>query len=648
MCGLTGYWSPSVQLEEMEEVIRSMAISLYHRGPNDGGIWLDQSAGLAFGHRRLAILDLSPEGHQPMLSPDSRYVLIFNGEIYNYIELRDQLLSLGHRFRGHSDTEVMLAAFCQWGIKPAVEKFVGMFAFALWDRQSHCLHLGRDRFGEKPLYYGWMGKTLLFGSELKALKAHPHWQGTIDRNALALFVRYGYVPSPHCIYQNIYKLPPATLLTLSQPVPRTLPEPQPYWSMSVALERGRDEPFRGDPVEAVTELERLLRYAISQQMVADVPLGAFLSGGIDSSTIVALMQSQSNVPVKTFTIGFNQSAYNEANHAKAVAYHLGTDHTELYLSPKEVQDVIPSLPNLYDEPFADPSQIPTFLVSQLARQQVIVSLSGDGGDELFGGYSRHLWANRIWQQIGWLPPAARNSLAKAMLKVSPSSWDKTFEQLSWLLPQSLHQRLPGNKIHKVARTLAFSDQANLYQKLCSRWLDEPPLVIDTLEQPDLATSRISLPSQLKYFEWMMAMDATGYLPDNILTKVDRASMGVSLESRVPFLNHQLVEFSATLNSELKIHQGQSKWILRKLLYKYVPQALVERPKMGFGLPLNDWLRSDLKDWAGELLCGERLSQEGWFHPESIRQKWNEHLSGYYNWENHLWPLLMFQMWKERN
>ncbi|MEM9804834.1 MAG: asparagine synthase (glutamine-hydrolyzing) [Cyanobacteria bacterium P01_D01_bin.56] len=648
MCGITGYWSQPANSEKMTAIAERMTSTLRQRGPDDSGTWVDETTGLSLGHRRLAILDLSPEGHQPMMSDNGRYVLVFNGEIYNFSDLRQQLLNLGHGFRGYSDTEVMLAGFCQWGVKMALERFVGMFAFALWDRQNRCLHLGRDRLGEKPLYYGWLGQTLLFGSELKALKAYPKWQGQIDRGALALFVRYGYVPAPYSIYQGIYKLPPATLITFAQPGPSPQPQPQPYWSVVKTFQQGQASPFQGNTQDAINQLEHLLSDAIGQQMLADVPLGAFLSGGIDSSTIVALMQTQSSYPVKTFTIGFHEDAYNEAEYAKAVAQHLGTNHTELYVNPEEALAVIPNLPSLYSEPFADASQIPTFLVSQLARQQVTVSLSGDGGDELFGGYNRYLWAESAWRSLGWIPSGAKQILFQAMTRLSPETWNALFQKkLNSFLPWKLQQQLPGDKLHKLARVLAFDSREDLYQKICSLWLGTSDLVYDAPEYVTNLTSRNSWWDEFSYTEWMMVMDILTYLPEDILTKVDRAAMGVSLESRIPFLDHRVVEFASALPLDLKIRQGQSKWLLRQVLYKHVPKQLIERPKVGFGVPLDTWLRHELRDWAEDLLSERRLREDGWFQIQPIRQKWQEHLLGHRNWQYYIWNVLMFQAWLEQ-
>lgn len=643
MCGITGFWQYNQKIN-LQQAIQQMSRQLYHRGPDDGGSWIDENTVIALGHRRLSILDLSPEGHQPMLSANDRYVMVFNGEIYNFQPLRENLLKLGHKFRGHSDTEIMLACFCQWGIKASVEKFIGMFAFAVWDKQERQLYLGRDRLGEKPLYYGWLGQNFVFASELKALKAHPHWQGEINRDSLTMFFRYNYIPAPHCIYDNIYKLPPGTLLTLS--APHLQPEIVAYWSIENVIKNAQENPFTGNEDEAINTLEELLKDAIAQQMIADVPLGAFLSGGIDSSTVVALMQSQSSQKIKTFSIGFTEEAYNEAQHAKAVANYLQTDHTELYVTPQQARDVIPKLPNLYDEPFADSSQIPTFLVSQLAKQKVTVSLSGDAGDELFGGYNRYFWGNNIWQKIGWTAPAIRQVMSKFLTTFSPSKWTQIGEKFQPFLPNQLQTRLLGDKIYKLAEVLAVPDQFALYQRLISHWQNPETLVINGKEP---ITQLQKPPLNLANFiEQMMYLDSVTYLSDDILTKVDRAAMGVSLESRVPFLDHRVVELAWQLPLNLKIRGNQGKWILRQILYKYVPQKLIERPKMGFSVPIDRWLRLELRDWAESLLDSNKLKEQGFLNYQPIQKKWQEHLSGNNNWQYLLWDVLMFQLWLQEN
>jgi asparagine synthase (glutamine-hydrolysing) len=632
----------------MQATVRQMSDTLLHRGPDDEGSFVDEAAGLALGFRRLSIIDLSPEGHQPMTSKDGRYVLIFNGEIYNFQELRRELEDLGHGFRGHSDTEVMLAAFTQWGFEPAIKRFNGMFALALWDKRERVLRLTRDRIGEKPLYYGFSGSTFLFGSELKALRAHPDFKAEINRDALALFLRYNYIPAPYSIYQGIYKLTPGTYLSLNERCSSLgqLPEPRAYWSAREAAEAGTASPFEGTQSQAITELEALLTDAVGLRMVADVPLGAFLSGGVDSSTVVALMQAQSSQPVKTFSIGFTEEAYNEARHARAVAEHLKTDHTELYVTPEDAMAVIPRLPSLYDEPFSDSSQIPTFLVSQLARRHVTVSLSGDGGDELFAGYNRYLLGESVWNKISWMPKGSRAVAAGALTTVSPRAWDRAFTGLKPFLPSRLQHTRAGDRLHKLAEILTVSDVEAMYMNIVSHWKQPTRLVPGSSEPRTILTDARAWANLPGIIQRMMYLDAVTYLPDDILVKVDRASMGVSLEARVPFLDHRVFEFSWRLPLSWKIREGQSKWPLRQILYKYVPRELIERPKMGFGIPVGEWLRGPLRDWAESLLDEGRLKREGLLNAEPVRRKWEEHLRGVRNWQYYIWDVLMFQGWLE--
>ena len=623
-----------------------MTDTLIHRGPDDGGVWEDTRSGVALGNRRLAIVDLSPEGHQPMHSASGRYVLAFNGEIYNFWALREELEGLGHLFRGHSDTEVMLAAFTEWELEGALERFNGMFAFALWDREERSLYLARDRLGEKPLYYGWMGETFLFSSELKALKVHPTFRGEISRNALTLYLRYQYIPAPYTIYEGISKLSPGTRLTIDEA--GNVSGPVPYWSAKEAAERGVTNPFSGSDTEAVDELDGMLRDSVRMRMVADVPLGAFLSGGIDSSAVVAAMQSQSDRPVRTFSIGFYEEEYSEAEHAKAVARHLGTEHTELYVTPEEAMSVIPKLPTLYDEPFSDPSQIPTYLVSQLARRHVTVSLSGDGGDELFAGYNRYFWVESIWGKVGWMPQGLRSALAEALTAVSPQGWERAFKKLGPVLPTKARQRIPGDKLHKLAEVLTVKNPEAMYLNLVSLWKRPDAVVIGGSEPLVTLTDPGQWADLPDLTQRMMYLDTVTYLPDDILVKVDRASMGVSLEGRVPFLDHRLVEFAWRVPLGMKIKDGKSKWLLRQVLNQYVPKKLIERPKMGFGVPIDAWLRKPLRGWAEALLDERRLRREGFFDPRPIREKWAEHLSGKRNWQYPLWDVLMFQAWLEEN
>ena len=642
MCGLTGIFSPAGLGQDAAEITRRMADALVHRGPDDAGVWVDAAAGIALGHRRLSILDLSPAGHQPMVSPGGRYVIAFNGEIYNHLDLRAALPNVA--WRGHADTETLLAAVEAWGIEATLKKLTGMFAFALWDRETRSLMLARDRLGEKPLYYGWQGDVFLFGSELKALRAHPAWRGGIDRNALADYMRYGYVPLPQSIYQGIAKLLPGTWLTLTSDTPATVsPTPTFYWrALDAAHAAVRDDLDDG---AATAELDAHLRRAISGQMLADVPLGAFLSGGIDSSTVVALMQAQSARPVRTFTIGFNESGYDEAQHAKAVAAHLGTEHTELYLSAQDALAVIPRLPQMYDEPFGDSSQIPTYLVAAMARQHVTVALSGDGGDELFGGYNRYFWGRSIWQRIGTLSIPLRRMLGGMMTTLSPSTWDK----LGGALPSRLRQPTLGDKIHKLASVIDVANPEVLYQRLISQHRETGSIVIGAgvpADAPQWADSEMAAFTRQDFTERMMFHDLVGYLPNDILTKVDRAAMAVSLETRVPLLDHHVAEFAWQLPLHMKIRHGQGKWLLRQVLYRYVPKELIERPKQGFGVPIDAWLRGPLREWAEALLDESRLRREGFLHPTPVREKWEEHLSGRRNWQYWLWNVLMFQAWLE--
>lgn len=645
MCGITGFLDLSrrTATEAAQRTAWRMLDTLTHRGPDDGGVWVDAGNGIALANRRLAIVDLSPEGHQPMHSACGRYAIAFNGEIYNYRSLMEELGKLGHAFRGHSDTEVMLAAFVQWGLEGALERFNGMFAFALWDKKERALHVARDRMGEKPLYYGRMGQTFLFGSELKALKAHPGFRAGIDRGALSLYLRHNYVPAPYSIYEGVYKLPPGTVMTLSQASRR---DPVPYWSVQKAAERGAADTLEGSATEVVERLDGLLRDSVGLRMVADVPLGAFLSGGIDSSTVVAQMQAQSERPVRTFSIGFHEEEYSEAEYAKAVARHLGTEHTELYVTPEEARAVIPKLPTLYDEPFSDSSQIPTYLVSELARRHVTVSLSGDGGDELFAGYNRYFWGRNIWGTVGWIPPGLRGTAAGVLTAVSPQGWDRAFKKLWPALPTGVRQRNPGDKLHKLAEVLTVKNPEAIYLGLVSHWKRPDSMVVGGSEPPTALTDPNIWADLPDFTRRMMYLDMMTYLPDDILVKVDRASMGVSLEGRVPYLDHRVVEFSWRVPMKMKIKDGKGKWLLRQVLDRYVPRELIERPKMGFGVPIDSWLRGPLREWAEDLLDEGRLRREGFFDPRPIREKWTEHLSGRRNWQYHLWDVLMFQAWLE--
>ncbi|HYE29633.1 MAG TPA: asparagine synthase (glutamine-hydrolyzing) [Allosphingosinicella sp.] len=647
MCGIAGYFGGRFDsgAPGARALLGRMAGAIAYRGPDSAGAWVDAEHKVALGHRRLAILDLSPAGEQPMESPSGRFVTVYNGEIYNHLDLRERLPG---PWRGHSDTETLLAAIEAWGVEKALTECAGMFALALWDRQEKVLILARDRLGEKPLYYGRQGAgadaAFLFASELKALAPHPAFRREIDRKALALFTRFNYVPAPYSIYSGIAKLPPGSFLTVR--AGQAEPAITRYWSAAEVAAEGAADPADIGPDEAVDGLERVLSKAVAQQMISDVPLGAFLSGGVDSSTIVALMQAQSSRPVKSFSIGFHERAYNEAEHAASVARHLGTDHTELYLMPEDALAVIPALPSIYDEPFADASQVPTLLVSRLARRQVTVALSGDGGDELFAGYNRYRLAARNWRRIARVPRPVRSAVARGLLALSPERWNRVAGAVAPLLPASARLAVPGEKLHKAAGVLASGSAEELYQGLVSSWRDPAELVVGGAEPPTLGDDATARLSGLGVCERMMALDMLTYLPDDILAKVDRAAMSVSLETRVPMLDHRVVEFAWRLPLDLKLRGGESKWVLRQLLYRHVPRALIERPKMGFGIPIDAWLRGPLRPWAEALIGEERLRREGYFRPGPIRRAWEAHQSGQANMQYHLWAILMFQAWLE--
>ena len=683
MCGITGFWAPDHQsAESLKNVARNMADSLRHRGPDDAGVWVDADRGLALGHRRLAILDLSPAGHQPMASSSGRYVVSFNGEIYNHLELRKDLdcdilgglastvvgseLSYGAPnviWRGHSDTETLLAGFERWGIEATLQRCVGMFAIALWDKHANTLTLARDRFGEKPIYYGWVGsdaaKTFVFGSELKALRAYPGFVSRVSREALAQYLRFMYVPAPLSIYESIYKLEPGCLLTL--PGLRHGIQITRWWSLADAVQAGARDPIE-DEAEAVNLLEVQLGEAVRLQSLADVPLGAFLSGGVDSSAIVALMQKQSSFPVKTFTIGFEEAPYDESNYARAVAQHLGTLHSELYVTTADARNVIPQLPTMYDEPFADSSQIPTYLVSKAARQHVTVALSGDAGDELFGGYNRYFWGPRIWNRLAWIPSPVRKTLGSAIAALPTASWDILGAPLNVLLPGAHGITRLGDKAHKLAERLRnVRDLDDLYTSLVTEWQVPSALVQQEIgssfamrDNEQLALGRGETSAAVREspcidpVERMMYRDIMTYLPDDILLKVDRAAMACSLETRVPFLDHRVAELAWRLPLHMKIRGNTGKWALREVLYKYVPRELIERPKMGFGIPVGMWLRGPLRDWAEALLDPVRMNRQGYLKPEPIQTVWQQHLKGHYDWTSRLWSVLMFQAWLEEN
>jgi asparagine synthase (glutamine-hydrolysing) len=639
MCGIAGFLDPKRRSGDnaLKALAASMAGALRHRGPDAQGVWVDADAGAALGHARLSIIDLSEAGAQPMHSANGRFVLSYNGEIYNAGELRAELERAGHKFRGHSDTEVLVEGFAAWGVGATAERTIGMFAFAVFDRKERVLTLARDRLGIKPLYWGRVDARVAFASELKALAALPEFAPEIDRQALAAYLCTGYVPAPASIYRGIHKLEPGSLLEIRADGET---RGERYWSLLDVATRGQAALLDIDDEEASERLEKLLTDAVTRRMVADVPLGVFLSGGIDSSIVTALMQANSSAPVKSFSIGFHEAEYNEATQAKAVAAHLGTDHTELYVTAAEAQSVVPKLPQIYDEPFADASQIPTFLVSEMTRKHVTVALSGDGGDELFAGYNRYGLGLRVAQALRFLPGPFASCLSSVIGALPPSAWDRAFG----IVPSGMRPRLVGEKLQKLAAVLG-EEADDYYRTLVSPWGQAWSLVKGASRPEPAAFSERVRARFDDELSWMQYADSVTYLPDDILTKVDRASMAVSLEARVPLLDHRVVSFAWQLPEEFKIRDGQGKWLLRQLLHKYVPRKLVERPKMGFGVPIDAWLRGPLKDWAEGLLEPEAMARNGLLDPAPIQEKWAEHQSGRRNWAHFLWNVLMFEAWR---
>ncbi|MYN11828.1 asparagine synthase (glutamine-hydrolyzing) [Pusillimonas sp. TS35] len=628
MCGLAGFYTSDTSCPR-EQAGLMMAEAIAHRGPDDTGIWSDDRCGLTLAHKRLAILDLSPAGHQPMHSACRRYALVFNGEIYNHLSLREQLAREGAApsWRGHADTETLLACFAAWGVEKTLQAAIGMFAIALWDKQNQTLTLARDRLGEKPLYWGWLGGNLYFGSELKALKAHPAFRADINRDAVAMLLRHGYIGAPHSIYRGIHKLQAGSYVqialytdALAQARVGGPEQARRYWHVRQAMEHARENPFTGSDDEAVQAMTDSLNNSIRGQMLSDVPLGAFLSGGIDSSLIVALMQAQSSQPVRTFTIGFDDPRYNEAEHADAVARHLGTQHTQMFVRPKDAQDMIPDLPGIYDEPFADSSQLPTLLVCKLAREHVTVALSGDAGDELCGGYNTYRFVPTLWKRMRRVPGPLRRAVAGSL------------------------DLMPSEASGKFAALLRSSSREAFFRQLSSHW-DRPEDIALAASEPATAYSDPSQwPDDASYEEWMMAVGAQSYMADDILVKVDRAAMANSLEVRVPMLDHRFAELAWRMPLHMKIRNGQGKWLLRQILYKHVPPELIERPKKGFSVPLGDWLRGPLREWAESLLAHDRLQNDGYLHPGPIRAAWQRHLAGKSDNAGKLWNVLMFQAW----
>ena len=635
MCGISGFFSKTSST--FNNAILKMNSAIFHRGPDSNNFWQDKNSGIVFGHQRLSIIDLSTKGNQPMVSNSGRFIITYNGEIYNHLEIRKDLKKINSniKWKSNTDTETLLEALEFWGIEKTLSKIDGMFAFGIWDKKTRNLILARDRIGEKPLYFGWQGKgdnkVFIFGSELKALKAHPEFNGEIYRDAIALQLRHNSIPDPYSIYKDIYKLLPGHYLQLKEDDLKRnlLPTPKPYWSLTKSAIYGNSNQLTLSEADIQKDLEKYIKNSVKKQMISDAPIGAFLSGGIDSSTIVALMQSQSNHPIRTFTIGFSENDFNEAQYAKKIAKHLGTNHTELYVSSKAAMDVIPKLPTIYDEPFSDSSQIPTFLLSQLAKPHVKVALSGDGADELFCGYDRYISTNNRSKKLNLIPLSLRKILAYGIKSISPNNWI-------------------GYKMHKGANALEAETLSNLYYILCSQWQDPTKTVINSKEPSTLLTNLKPELKGLNSQQEMMVLDFITYLPNDILVKLDRATMASSLETRVPFLDHKLIEYVWTIPHSLKLKKGDGKWILKQILNQYDPKNLTERPKMGFGVPLGSWLRGPLRDWAENLLNEKRLMQEGYFNPKLIRDKWSEHLSNKKNWEHALWNVLMFQAWIDAN
>jgi asparagine synthase (glutamine-hydrolysing) len=638
MCGFTGFYAlkAGASRSELHVIGQKMSDTITHRGPDSGNMWQDPDHPLVLAHRRLSIIDLTKDGEQPMVSHSERYVIIFNGEFYNFQDLRRELEVKDIQFKGRSDTEVFLAAVEHWGLNQALQKINGMFAFALWDRKEKMLHLVRDRLGKKPLYIGWAGNNLVFGSELKALRAHPEFEAQINAYALQGFLRLNYIEAPETIYYNIWQLPAGHRMSLDLSTLRTgddlLDEMKSYWDPVRLLDDAKNNPINGDDDKIVRDFEKLLTTCVTDRMISDVPLGAFLSGGIDSSAVVALMQKHAGSPVKTYSIGFEEAAYNEAEYARDVAVHLGTDHHEHVCTGQDALDVIPKLPDMYDEPFADMSAIPTYLVSKFARQDVTVALSGDGGDEMLGGYVRHMMGPKIWKTMRMMPKILRSGISGTLQRMPEGPLD------------ALRPKQPqfGYKLQKAARIMSLDTQEQVYERLICKWLPAP--VIDN----DIYETDLPLPrANMAFAEKMMLWDTVGYLPNDILTKVDRASMAVSLEARAPLLDRRIFEYCWRLPHDVKIRDQKGKWLLRQVLKKHVPEKLFERPKQGFAIPVADWLRGPLREWAEDLLDEKAMKEQGYLDTHEIRETWKRHLDGQGRHGEALWAVLMFQAWHKR-
>ncbi len=649
MCGITGFISFDLDNESIKKTIISMSKKLIHRGPDDDGLWIDYEVGIALSHRRLAIVDLSSAGHQPMFSICKRFCIILNGEIYNHISIRKQLPK-SLKWKGHSDTETIINAIAHWGIQKTLEKIVGMYAFALWDRKERKLTLARDRMGEKPLYYGFSNSSLLFSSELKALNAFPSFSAEIDKTILGTYLRFGNIPAPYSIYKEIYKLEPGMYLEfhMNDISKKSIPKPTNYWDInSIAYER-KINPFVSSDSDAIEFLDLLLKKTISEQLLGDVPIGAFLSGGIDSSSIVSIMQNLSSNPIKTFTVGFNEHDYDESFKARSIANYLGTSHNEIIFSSNDALQIIPKIPTIYDEPFADESQIPTTLISEFSSRSVKVCLSGDGGDELFCGYNRYLAGPKIWKLIKILPPILRKFISRFIYYFPISSWDNFYKFFKAVIPNYLQINNPGIKIHKISNILNAETIYELYLCVISSWQDSNEILIDKRDKFNQAQFLFTSKEKMDLQHQMMLMDAKGYLPNDILVKTDRASMSSSLETRMPMLNHKLIEFAWSIPLSMKMRGNRSKWILRQVLNKYLPKKIYQGPKSGFAVPIGDWLRGPLREWAEDLIDPNLIYSQNFFHSEHINKKWKEHISGKRDWSSQLWTILMFQSWLIEN